>query len=133
MTSKYNAIEGSMRKVADRVLQGMRCSIGRTMCICAGFSTRQLPASVLWRYNQGGSVVEGGHLGVIRHTTFYGLILTDLSGLYQLYVIRHEERDLVIRQKILCILYSSFSLNVQPEDGLFRRRNKQLAFLLLPS
>jgi hypothetical protein len=30
-TSKFNAIEGSVRRVADRVLQGMRFSVGRTM------------------------------------------------------------------------------------------------------
>ena len=39
------------------------------------------------------------------------------------YNIRYDERDLAIIQKIHCILYNSFSLNVQPEDGLFRGRN----------
>ena len=28
VTSKYNAIEGSVRRVADRVFQGTQCTIG---------------------------------------------------------------------------------------------------------
>jgi len=31
MTRKHNAIEGSVQRVAVQVLQGMQCSIGRTM------------------------------------------------------------------------------------------------------
>ena len=63
-----------MRRVGDRELQGMRCSIGRTILhLCwlqyevVTIHGLWLPASVLWQYDQGCSAVEGGHLDAIRH------------------------------------------------------------------
>ena len=58
-----------MRRVGDRELQGMRCSIGRTILhLCwlqyevVTIHGLWLPASVLWQYDQGCSAVEGGPL-----------------------------------------------------------------------
>jgi hypothetical protein len=63
-TAKYIAMGGSVRKVADRELQGTRYSIGGQRCICAGFNMRWLPVNMLWQYDQGHSAVgeksEGG-------------------------------------------------------------------------
>jgi len=59
--------------------------------------------------------------GIITHQVFLTLpTYLVLPSLTWLQCIRYDERDLVIRQKLHCILYSPqpFSLDVQPDDGL---------------
>jgi len=58
-TAKYIAMRASVRRVADRELRGMRCSIGGQRCIRAGFNMRWLPVNMLWQYDQGRSAVGG--------------------------------------------------------------------------
>ena len=63
-----------MQRVADWELWCMRCNISRQCCLCAGFNMRWLPASALWRYDQGHSAVEGGHIGAIRLPVLGGAV-----------------------------------------------------------